>query len=175
MFNRYTKSALICAVLPIGFLVAGCSMGVMGEGNPGYGEFKHGDYAQAKADFTTDINNRPNSSLAQFNIGDSYRQEGDGGKANGMFHQAAADGNDRKPDNFLELGGDNRDNVNIRTMACRHLHEDHQLDVNCDDQLAAIPAPVVISDAAPAAAPTPVAVEAEAVSPPVYQRKQDRN
>jgi hypothetical protein len=171
MFNRYTKSALICAVLPIGFLVAGCSMGVMGEGNPGYGEFKHGDYAQAKADFTTDINNRPNSSLAQFNIGDSYRQEGDGGKANGMFHQAAADGNDRKPDNFLELGGDNRDNVNIRTMACRHLHEDHQLDVNCDDQLAAIPAPVVISDAAP----TPVAVEAEAVSPPVYQRKQDRN
>ena len=172
MFNRYTKSALICAVLPICFLVAGCSMGVMGEGNPGYGEFKHGDYVQAKADFTTDINNRPNSSLAQFNIGDSYRHEGDNKRADGMFHQAAADGKNTVPDNILEQGGGNRDNLTASNMACRHLHEDHQLDVNCDDRMAEIqPAPAPVA----AAETTPVAVEAEATSPPVYQRKQDRN
>ena len=59
-------------------------------------------------------------------------------------------------------------------MACRHLHEDRQLDVNCDDRMVAEipPAPAVIVSEA---APTPVAVEAEATSPPVYTRKQDRN
>ena len=173
MLNRYAKGALICAILPIGFLTAGCSI-LGGEGNPGYGEFKRGDYAQAKIDFTDDINNRPNSAIAQFNIGDSYRQEGDNKRANGMFHQAAADGKHRVPDNILELGGGNRDNLTASIMACRHLHEDHQLDVNCDDRIAEIqpsPAPVAVTEAAP----TPVAVEAEATSPPVYQRKQDRN
>jgi hypothetical protein len=172
MLSRYTKGALICAILPIGFLSAGCSL--MGEGDPGYGEFKRGDYAQAKTDFTHDINNRPNSPVAQFNIGDSYRQEGDNTRADGMFRQAAADGKDTTPDNILEMGGGNHDNLTARTMACRHLHEDHQLDTNCDDRIAEIrpsPAPVAVSEAAP----TPVAVEAEATSPPVYQRKQDRN
>jgi len=166
MLNRYKKGALICAILPIGFLAAGCSLLGAPEGSPGYGEFKHGDYAQAKIDFTNDINNRPNSIIAQFNIGDSYRQEGDNTRADGMFHQVAADGKDFVPHKILELGGDNRDRVTGNTMACRHLHEDHQLDVNCDDRMAEIqPTP-------PAA---PVAVEAEATSPPVYQRKQDRN
>jgi hypothetical protein len=91
-----------------------------------------------------------------------------------MFRQAAADGKDTVPDNILEMGGGNHDNLTARTMACRHLHEDHQLDVNCDDRMAEIqpnPAPVAVSEAVP----TPIAVEAEATSPPVYQRKQDRN
>jgi hypothetical protein len=89
-----------------------------------------------------------------------------------MFHQAAADGKDRVAVKILELGGSNRDNVTTRTMACRHLHEDHQLDVNCDDRIAEIqPAPAIVAEAAPA----PVAVEAEATSPPAYVRKQDRN
>ena len=174
MLSRYKKGALICAILPIGFLGAGCSLIAGGEGNPGYGEFRRGDYAQAKVDFTHDIDNRPNSSVAQFNIGDSYRQEGDNARADGMFHQAAADGKNTVPDNILEQGGGNRDNLTASNMACRHLHEDHQLDVNCDDRIAEIqptPAPVAVSEAAS----TPVAVEAEATSPPVYQRKQDRN
>jgi tetratricopeptide (TPR) repeat protein len=171
MLSRYTKGALICAILPIGFFAGGCTV-LMGEGNPGYGEFKHGNYAEAKADFTDDINNRPNSPIAQFNMGDSYRQEGDNGKADGMFHQVAADGKDFAPDRILELGGDNHDNVTARTVACRHLHEDHQLDVNCDDRMVAIvePAPVVEE--------APPQIEAEATSPPapvVHERKQDRN
>lgn len=173
MLSRYTKGALICAILPIGILAAGCSS-IMGEGYDGYHEFKDGNYAQAKVDFTRDITDRPNSPIAQFNIGDSYRQEGNNGRANGMFHQAAADGKSSVPDMILELGGGNRGNVTTRTMACRHLHEDHQLDVNCDDRMAEIqppPAPVAVSEAAP----TPVAVEAEATSPPVYVRKRDRN
>ena len=170
MSNRYTKGALICAMLPLGFLVSGCTL--MGEGNPGYGEFKHQDYAQAKIDFTRDINNRPNSAIAQFNMGDSYRQEGNDTRANDMFHQAAADGKDIAPDRILELGGNNRDNVTARTMACRHLHEDRQLDVNCDDRIVAA---VMETPALAETAPTPVAVEAEAATPPVYQRKQDRN
>src|SRR5580692_4136757 len=111
MLSRYKKGALICAILPIGFLGAGCSLIAGGEGNPGYGEFRRGDYAQAKVDFTHDIDNRPNSSVAQFNIGDSYRQEGDNARADGMFHQAAADGRDRRPDKFLELGGNNHNDM----------------------------------------------------------------
>jgi len=158
------KGALICAILPI---AAGCSV-FYGEGNPGYGEFKHGEYAQAKADFTDDINNRPNSPIAQFNMGDSYRQEGDNGKADGMFHQVAADGKTFAPDRILEVGGTNHDNITANAVACRHLHEDRQLDANCGDQMVAVVEPV---------AEAPPAVEAEATAPPpaVYQRKQDRN
>lgn len=168
MLSRFTKSALICAVLPIGLLAGGCSSA--GEGYPGYEHFAAGHYAEAKADFTTDMNDRPNSPYSQFNIGDSYRQEGDNARANGMFHQAAASGYDIHPDRALELGGQNSDRVSIRTLACRHLHEDRQLDVNCDDRIAEIQ-PVAITEAPP----TPVAVEAQATSPPVYERKQDRN
>jgi hypothetical protein len=173
MLNRYTKGALICAILPIGFFASGCSS-MMGEGYSGYHEFKNGNYAQAKSDFTDDITDRPHSAIAQFNIGDSYRQEGNNTRANGMFHQAAAEGKDVVAVQVLELGGGNRDRVTTTAMACRHLHEDHQLDVNCNDRIAENQptlAPVVVSEAAT----TPVAVEAEATSPPVHERKQDRN
>lgn len=173
MLNRYTRGALICAVLPLGLLAAGCAE-LRPIGQPGYDEFKAGDYQHAEADFQRDIDKHPDSIVAQFNMGDSYRQEGDGGKADGMFHQVAADGKDFVPDKVLELGGYNRDNVTANAVACRHLHEDHQLDANCGDQIvAAAPPP------APAEEPAP-AVEAEATAPPpppapVYKRKQDRN
>jgi tetratricopeptide (TPR) repeat protein len=172
MFKHYRKGALICALLPIGLLMGGCST-VMGEGNPGYSEFEHGNYAEAKADFTKDLNNRPNSPYSQFNMGDSYRQEGDNIRADGMFHEAAANGKDSIPDNILELGGDNRGDITARTMACRHLHEDRQLDVNCDDRMTAEIAPT------PAAmvqeTPSPIAVEPASTTPAVLVRKQDRN
>ncbi len=160
-------------MLPIGLLSAGCSS-MMGEGYEGYHAFKDGHYAEAKSEFTNDVTNRPHSPIAQINIGHSYRQEGDNARANGMFHEAAASGRDTVPSMILELGGSNHDRVTTRTMACRHLHEDRQLDVNCDDRMVAEipPAPAVIVSEA---APTPVAVEAEATSPPVYTRKQDRN
>jgi len=61
--------------------------------------------------------------------------------------------------------------VTANAVACRHLHEDHQLDANCGDQMVAEAPPP------PAAAPAPV--EAEATTPPPQPapmpRKQDRN
>ena len=168
MRSRYMKGALICALLPIGILASGCAV-LEGEGHPGYDEFKAGNYEQAKVDFRHDIDKRPNSVIAQFNMGDSYRHDGDSGQADNMFHAVAADGKNFAPDNILELDGTNRDNVTANAVACRHLHEDHQLDANCGDQMVAVVEP-------PAAEPAP-AVEAEATAPPppVYKRKQDRN
>jgi len=96
-------------------------------------------------------------------MGDSYHQVGDGEKADGMFHTVAADGKAFVPDKVLELGGENRDNLTASAVACRHLHEDHQLDANCGDQMVA----VVEQPAAEATAPAP--------APTVYKRKQDRN
>ena len=107
-------------------------------------------------------------------MGDSYHQAGDVGQADGMFHQVAASGKNFAPDEILELGGANRDNITANAMACRHLHEDHQLDANCGDQMIAVAAPAP----APAEAPPPP-VEAEATTPPPapapMPRKQDRN
>jgi len=167
------KRALMCAVLPIGLLAGGCAV-LEGEGHPGYDQFKAGHYEAARISFTQDIKDRPNSPIAQFNMGDSYRQSGENGRADEMFHQAALDGKTRVPDEILELGGDNRENVTATAMACRYLHEDHQLDANCGDQMVAVAPPPP-----PAAAPAPVEAEATAPPPappaPVYQRKQDRN
>jgi hypothetical protein len=104
-------------------------------------------------------------------MGDSYHHDGATGKADGMFHMVAADGKAFVPDKVLELGGENRENLTANAVACRHLHEDRQLDANCGDQIVAVVTPP------PAAEPAP-AVEAEATAPPpapVYKRKQDRN
>ena len=139
-------------------------------GQPGYDEFKAGNYEKANVSFRRDMDRYPDSTIAQFNMGDSYHHEGDTGKADGMFHQVAADGKDFVPDKVLELGGENHEKLSANAVACRHLHEDRQLDANCGDQIVA-----VVEQ--PAAEPAP-AVEAEATAPapaPVYKRKQDRN
>ena len=88
-----------------------------------------------------------------------------------MFHQVAADGKDFAPDEILEIGGSNRDNVTASAVACRHLHEDRQLDANCGDQIVAVVTPPPVIE-------QPPAVEAEATAPPppaIMPRKQDRN
>ncbi len=166
----YKKGALICAILPIGFLASGCA-DLRPVGQPGYDEFKAGNYEKASVNFRRDMDHYPNSTIAQFNMGDTYRHDGDSGKADGMFHEVAADGKDFVPDKVLELGGENCENITANAVACRHLHEDRQLDANCGDQIVAF--------VQPAAAPVEVAapaVEAEAVAPPpVYRRKQDRH
>jgi hypothetical protein len=169
--RRYiTRGVLICAVLPLGLLAGGCA-DLRPIGQPGYDEFKAGDYQRANVSFRRDMDRYPDSTIAQFNMGDSYHQVGDGEKADGMFHTVAADGKAFVPDKVLELGGENRDNLTASAVACRHLHEDHQLDANCGDQMVA-----VVEQ--PAAEPAP-AVEAEATAPApaptVYKRKQDRN
>jgi hypothetical protein len=172
MLNRYAKGALICAVLPIGLLASGCSWG-LGLGNPGYGEFAAGNYEQSKVDFANDFQRYPDNPLTNFNMGATYHQEGNVPRADVMYSEAAASGKDYQPSNFLEA--DSRD-ATITTIACRHLHEDRQLDVNCGDQMAVIvpiqPAPVV---AEAIVQPAPAVEAAAAYVPPVTPRKQDRN
>lgn len=165
---RYTRGALICAVLPLGLLAGGCA-DLRPIGQPGYDEYKAGNYEKANVSFRRDMDRYPDSTIAQFNMGDSYHHEGDSGKADGMFHQVAADGKAFVPDKVLELGGENHEDVTANAVACRHLHEDRQLDANCGDQIVAVVAP-------PAEEPAPVEAEATAPAPaPVYKRKQDRN
>jgi hypothetical protein len=166
---RFSRGALICAVLPLGLLAGGCA-DLRPIGQPGYDQFKAGEFDRANVSFRRDMDHYPNSTIAQFNMGDSYHHDGSTDKADGMFHQVAADGKAFVPDKVLELGGENRENVTASAVACRHLHEDRQLDANCGDQIVAVVTP-------PAAEPAP-AVEAEATAPPpapVYKRKQDRN
>jgi tetratricopeptide (TPR) repeat protein len=168
MRSRYTRGILIGVVLPLGLLAGGCA-DLRPIGQPGYDEFKAGNYEKANFHFRRDMDNYPNSTIAQFNMGASYHHDGATDKADGMFHTVAADGKDFVPDKVLELGGENRENVTAAQIACRHLHEDHQLDANCGDQIVA-----VVEQ--PAAEPAP-AVEAEATAPAptVYKRKQDRH
>ena len=98
-------------------------------------------------------------------MGATYHQEGDIKQADGMYSQAAANGKDYRPSRFLEA---NSTNATMTEMACRHLHEDNQRDVSCNDRIAA---------AEPVAAPAPQAVEAAATvyTPPEHPAKQDRN
>jgi TolA-binding protein len=169
--RRYiTRGTLICAVLPLSLLAGGCA-DLRPIGQPGYDEFKAGDYQRANVSFRRDMDRYPDSTIAQFNMGDAYHHDGDADKADGMFHQVAANGKAFVPDKILEVGGENREDLTANAVACRHLHEDRQLDANCGDQMVAVVEP------APAAEPAP-AVEAEATAPapaPVYKRKQDRN
>jgi TolA-binding protein len=168
--RRYiTRGVLICAVLPLGLLAGGCA-DLRPIGQPGYDQFKAGEYEKANVSFHRDMDRYPDSTIAQFNMGDAYHHDGATDKADGMFHTVAADGKAFVPDKVLEIGGENRDKLTASAVACRHLHEDRQLDANCGDQMVA-----VVEQ--PAAEPAP-AVEAEATAPapaPVYTRKQDRN
>ena len=169
--RRYiTRGTLLCAVLPLSLLAGGCA-DLRPIGQPGYDQFKAGEYEKADVSFHRDMDRYPDSTIAQFNMGDAYHHDGNADKADGMFHQVAANGKNFVPDKILEVGGENHENVTAREVACRHLHEDHQLDANCGDQMVAVVTP-------PAAVEeTPPAVEAEATAPPppVYKRKQDRN
>jgi tetratricopeptide (TPR) repeat protein len=174
MVNRYTKGALICAMLPIGLFAAGCTTSSRHEtntavsSNPGLGEdgfkaFQAGDYSEAKAEFASDYREHSESPLTQFNMGAAYRQEGDHSKANSMYSQAAAGGKEYRPSRFLEV---NSTNATITEIACRHLHEDNQRDVSCNDRMAA---------AEPAPAPPAVEAAATVYTPPEPPPKQDRN
>jgi hypothetical protein len=176
MFSRYTKGALICAMLPIGLFAAGCAMSSGHEtntavsSNPGLGQegfeaFAAGDYSKSKVEFTNDYRDHSGSPLTQFNMGATYHKDGDIKKADGMYSQAAANGKDYRPSRFLEA---NSANATVTEVACRHLHEDRQLDVSCNDQMAA-------AEPAPAAAPQAVEAAATVYTPPEQPPKQDRN
>ena len=162
------RSALICAVLPIGLLAAGCSA-FEGIGAEGYHEVVAGNWPAAKADFQADYQGAPEHPVAQFNIGTAYHHDGDIAGADKMFSEAVISGREYFPSKSLEPEGVS---VTVSRHACTRLHRDNKLDTNCGDQIAMelppAPPPAPVAQAAPAPA---VEAQATAPTPP----KQDRN
>jgi hypothetical protein len=169
MLNHLKKGALVCAVLPLGLFVCGCS----GMGHEGFEAAKANDWQTARTDFTEDYSKNPQHPIAVFNMADTYHHYGDVQQADAKFSDAVSIGKKYQPDDFLEP--DSKDST-IAAMACRHLHEDHQLDPGCGDQIALItppgPAPAPVAQLQPEPEPAP-AVEAQATAP--EPAKQDRN
>ena len=170
MLNHWKKGALACAVLPLGLLLSGCgSFG--GMGHEGFEAAKAGDWQTAKADFNEDYAKNPQHPIAVFNMGDTYHHDGDLRQADAKFSDAVSIGKKYTPTDFLEP--DAKD-ATIAAIACRHLHEDRQLDPGCGDQIALVtpaPAPAPVAEVQPPQ-PAPV-VEAQATAP--EPAKQDRN
>ncbi len=177
MFNLSAKGAMICAVLPIGLLVSACSSTNIAYRSTGghevglapVNEIIAGNWAAAKEDINYDYANYSDHPAAVFNMGVSYRHDGDIDKAATMFSETAQTGDGIRPDFTLEPRSAG---VTIKDQSCARLHRDNRLDANCGDQIALAAAaapPAPIAEATPEPAP---AVEAEAttVSP-----KQDRN
>jgi hypothetical protein len=167
--SRYLgRSALICAVLPLGLLATGCTV-FEGIGAEGFHEAKAGNWQAAKADFQEDYTDAPNHPVAQFNIGTAYHHDGDVTAADRMFSEAVISGKTYYPSASLEPEGIS---ATVGRHACTRLHRDNKLDTNCGDQIAMelppAPPPAPVAQAAP---PEPApAVEAQATAP-----KQDRN
>jgi hypothetical protein len=167
MFKISKKGALLCAVLPIGLLAAGCSS-IDGIGYAGSHEVVAGNWTAATTDFNRDYRDNPDHPIAVFNMGAAYHHDGDVGKADNMFSEAVERGRKYEPDGTLEPAGSG---VTVAEHACARLHRDNKLDPNCGDQIALevpAPPPAPIAEATPEPAP---AVEAQATAVP----KQDRN
>ena len=168
MLKHWKKGALACMALPLSLMVTGCgSMG--GMGHEGFVAAKAGDWDSAKAHFTEDYNKNPQHPIAVFNVGDTYHHYGDVQQADAKFSDAVAIGKKYQPSEFLEP--DSHD-ATIAQIACRHLHEDRQLDPGCGDQIALV---VPVAPPAPIARveqPAPV-VEMQATAP--EPAKQDRH
>jgi len=167
MFKLSGKSTLLCAVMPIGLLMAGCSS-FTGLGSEGYHEVVAGNWPAAKASFQDDYKEFPNHPIAQFNIGTAYHHDGDVNGADKMFSEAVISGRTYYPSASLEPEGVS---ATVSRHACTRLHRDNKLDTNCGDQIAMElpPAPPPVAQAAPEPAP---AIEAQATAP---APKQDRN
>jgi len=148
VFKFSGKSSLICAVLPIGLLAAGCS----GIGRSGLREVVAGNWPAAKADFEQDYKGAPYHPIAQFNMGATYHHDGDVNTADKMFSQAVLSGRTYHADETLEPEGTS---ASVGRHACTRLHKDNKLDINCGDQIAMQlpPAPPPVAQAAPEPAP----------------------
>ncbi|HWY60726.1 MAG TPA: hypothetical protein VNW15_02380 [Rhizomicrobium sp.] len=167
MFKLSAKGAVICAILPVGFLLSGCG----GMGSSGFHDVVAGNWTAAKEDFNEDYRDNPDHPIAVFNMGTAYHHDGDIDKASSMFSEAVIRGKGYVPDDTLEpkSAGDT-----IAEHACARLHRDNKLDANCGDTIVAqvTPPPAPMAQAAPE--PAPVEAEATNVPAPV-QPKQDRN
>ena len=172
MFTKSFKGALLCAALPVGLAMAGCS----GVGEAGVHEVTAGNWTAAKEDFSRDYQNDPQHPVAVFNMGATYHHDGDVAKADDMFHEAVERGKTHVPDISLEPPGSG---ITVAHQACSRLHRDNKLDAGCGDHIVAVvtpppaaPAPAPVAEAAPPPAQAP-AMEAEATAVPAP--KQDRN
>ena len=160
------RSALICAVLPLGLAAAGCTV-FEGIGAEGFHDVEAGNWQSAKVNFEQDYKSAPEHPVAQFNIGTAYHHDGDIATADKMFSEAVISGKTYYPSATLAPEGIS---ATVERHACTRLHRDNKLDTNCGDQIAmelppAPPPPV--AQAAPEPAP---AIAAQATTP-----KQDRN
>jgi hypothetical protein len=171
MFNLSARGALICAVLPIGLMAAGCSSNSSEQpiGLAGVNAVVAGNWPVAKEDFNQDYSTHPEHPIAVFNKGTAYHYDGNVDQADTMFSEAVVRGNGFHPDLTLEPEGNSSApmpapaSLTVKEHACNRLHRDNKLDVNCGDQMVA----AVIPPPEPAPA-----IEAEATAVPP---KQDRN
>lgn len=155
MFKISTKGAMLCAALPLGLLISGCTNGI---GAAGLKKVAAGNWPAAKVDFHRDYANHPNHPIAVFNMGATHAHEGDNNKAAMFFSETVQTGRGYVPDLTLEPAV----GATIAEHACSRLHRDNRLDVNCGDQLVAV------------VTPEPEASEAMAAQATV-EPKQDRN
>jgi hypothetical protein len=182
-----SKVTFFSLLLPLGLLTAGCSG--MGVGKAGVDDVIAGNWDGARIEFTRDYQDKPDHPIAVFNMGVTHQHDGDIGKADSLFSEAAVRGKGYVPHRTLELLSSGR---TVAEHACARLHRDNRLDASCGDQIAleapvAPPAPIAqATREAPAAVEAqatrepPAAVEAQATTVPAappapLRRKQDRN
>ena len=175
MRSSSSKVTFFFLVLPLGLSTAGCSG--MGVGAAGVHDVMAGNWDRARIEFARDYQDKPEHPIAVFNLGVTHQHDGDIGKADALFSEAAVRGKGYVPDGTLEPLSSGR---TVAEHACARLHRDNRLDASCGDQIA-LEAPV--APPAPIAQATreepPAAVEAQATTVPAAPtarlRKQDRN
>ncbi len=188
MRSSSSKVTFFFLVLPLGLSTAGCSG--MGVGAAGFRDVVAGNWDRARIEFTRDYQVTPEHPIAVFNMGVTHQHDGNIGKADALFSEAAVRGKGYVPYETLEPPSSGR---TVAEHACARLHRDNRLDASCGDQIAleapvappaAVeaqatrepPAPVEEAQATPE---PPAAVEAQATTVPAAPtaplRKQDRN
>jgi hypothetical protein len=167
MFKLSGTRALMCAVLPLSLLAAGCSA-IEGMGAEGFHEVEAGNWQAARADFEQDYKYAPGHPVAQFNMAATHHHFGDVNTADKLFSEAVISGKTYYPSATMEPEGTG---ATVGRHACTRLHRDNKLDTNCGDQIAMqlppAPPPAPVAQAAPEPAP---AIAAQATAP-----KQGRN
>jgi len=187
MRSSSSKVTFFFLVLPLGLSTAGCSG--MGVGAAGFRDVVAGNWDRARIEFTRDYQDKPEHPIAVFNMGVTHQHDGNIGRADTLFSEAAVRGKGYVPDATLEPLSSG---PTVAEHACARLHRDNRLDANCGDQIAlevpvAAPAPIAEATPEPPAAveaqatsEPPAAVEAQATTVPAaptapLRRKQDRN
>ena len=108
MSRKSSKYALICAVLPLGLVVSGCSMtpkDAPGLGMNGVNEVVAGNWDAARNSFNADYTTHTEHPIAVFNKGVTYHHDGDVDKADTLFSEAVIRGNGYHPEVTLEPEG----------------------------------------------------------------------